>query len=33
MSEFVPVIYKKSMTPFYISLPEEIKFEDVSFLT
>ena len=31
MSDFVPTKYKKLMTPFYISLPEEIKYEDVSF--
>ena len=31
MKDFVPTKYKKLMTPCYISLPEEIKYEDVYF--
>ena len=33
MSKFKPVVYSRLMTPFYTSLPEEIKFSDVFFTT
>lgn len=33
MDDFETEVYTKLMTPFYTSLPEEIKFEEISFKT